>query len=321
MAGWSQPALATIVAAVAYAVWKYHQTRRRVLHDRQSLFYSPSKAHSVTLVKLPADTTSTSGAPPHLADPEATKALCASYVRALVAEGAKLVYAGLAVVTPLHSAQLPERQWDAVLLLQHDSADARAAAFGAAAVREAAAPFAAVYTVGMRRHPVIPGFIMPVLFSVAKLVGAVIGNSGADSKGHFTHAGKLMPPEQSSGVVQVEKAFGRVGERARDAIVVMNLLIDHKDAEIARRNARYGMRMMRMLGEQGAGAMHFGTAEAVPGQPVLKEPWENVAMVYYPGKQFFLDLMRSTFWNSTGPGKKQGDTEVVITAPWPDLLV
>jgi hypothetical protein len=62
--------------------------------------------------------------------------------------------------------------------------------------------------------------------------------------------------------------------------------------------------------------MHIGRAVRVEAD----HDFDAVAIVYYPGVQFFADMLRSEFFQGIIGGKQLGDTQATITVPILDLL-
>ena len=62
--------------------------------------------------------------------------------------------------------------------------------------------------------------------------------------------------------------------------------------------------------------MHVGSAVTLQGDP----DFDNVVLVYYPGVNYFADLLTSTFFVGIVGDKQLGDTQATITVPVLDLL-
>mgnify|MGYP004147632783 FL=1 len=48
--------------------------------------------------------------------------------------------------------------------------------------------------------------------------------------------------------------------------------------------------------------------------------FDDVNIVYYPGIDYLISLMRSKFYNGIGGGKQLGDTQAIPTVPILDRL-
>lgn len=122
-------------------------------------------------------------------------------------------------------------------------------------------------------------------------------------------AAKIQGPR-----AKILEALGKVltdEEVDSSAVVVLNFLKDHEDDEIRRKNDRYGMKMMHMLAEVNGGPLHIGAAQSVMN---VEAKWDTVALVYYPGVSFMIDLIRSKFIGIAAD-KKLGDTLAIFTTP------
>lgn len=286
-----------LLAAIAYVLKKKQGIRLDTLKDHQSLLHSPYAMHSVTYLRAK--------------DGADLIALCQAVAYALEASGGKLIYAGKAIQVLVQSAQLPETPWDALLLVQHPSRSAAIGSFAQAQTCDVLKQSAQCYTLLMRRS-VVAGIMAPLLHSLCKVAKFFLGPLGAP----FTAVHEIQEPLIKAKLPVLQASLGRHGEAADKALVVCNFLKSHADPLMRRKNEIYGARMMRMLGEVDAGLQHFGWAEVLPGQALeLVNPWMHVALVYYPGKEFFLQLVKSTFWEKFGKDKKEGDTLAVLTCP------
>ena len=104
-------------------------------------------------------------------------------------------------------------------------------------------------------------------------------------------------------------------ELGAHAAVVVNLQ-KRGTAEQQASDQSYVGRMMAAMAEGGYGPMHMGRAVRIEGE----HDFEMVAIVYYPGVQFFADMLRSDFFQGIIGGKQLGDTQATITVPILDRL-
>jgi hypothetical protein len=77
------------------------------------------------------------------------------------------------------------------------------------------------------------------------------------------------------------------------------------------KDASYVSRMMSAMAEGGYGPMHIGRAVTLEGDA----DFDQVAIVYYPGVEFFASMARSSFFQGIIGDKQLGDTQAVITVP------
>ena len=78
-------------------------------------------------------------------------------------------------------------------------------------------------------------------------------------------------------------------------------------------NSGYGFEMMGLLAEMGMGPTHIGKAVTLEGDAAF----DTVAIVYYPGVEFFADMVQSEFFTGISSGKQLGDT---LSSPSVPLL-
>ena len=69
--------------------------------------------------------------------------------------------------------------------------------------------------------------------------------------------------------------------------------------------------MLSVRADVGNGPMHLGQAITLEGEA----DFDNVTIVYYPGVQYFADMIRSEFFTSIVRGKQLADTLSAPTVP------
>ncbi len=75
--------------------------------------------------------------------------------------------------------------------------------------------------------------------------------------------------------------------------------------------------MLDLMAERGYGPMHIGkTIHLEAGFD-----FDRVAIVYYPGVDYFADLVSSAFYQRIFSNKQLGDSQAVITAPLTTLVL
>lgn len=286
--------LAAVVAAMGWQHHRYLQARRDVVHDRQPLLHG-SVLHVVLYLEL------------------APGAELLDAVRALrdAAEstgGGRMVYAGKVAVNALTSAQLTETfgeevAWDAVVLLQLPSREAWDRLVAGDAWATAMRGFARRHAQGMQRSAWLNLAIpMGLLAERARQI--------------VTRAPSHFPFEPAPPEERVMQADGRLEallaerELGRDAVVVANLLRAGTPEQQAADRA-YGLRMLGLMAEGGHGPMHMGRAVTLEGEATF----DRVALVYYPGVDYFAEMARSRFYQGIVGGKQPGDTQASVTVP------
>jgi hypothetical protein len=92
--------------------------------------------------------------------------------------------------------------------------------------------------------------------------------------------------------------------------VVLNFIKDG-NAEQQAANAGYGRAMTGLMAETGSGPMHIGPAVTLEGGA----DFDQVAIVFYPGTDFFADMIESEFYTGISGGKQLGDTLASPSVP------
>ncbi len=287
--------LVVAVLAVALQHFRYLRTRRNVVADRQAVFHSNAAFHVVTVVALDSDQELLS----------ATR----SFVSASEAAGGKAIYAGKMAANALVSNQIPKHDWDAFVLVEYPSRQAYDVAAQDAALVAARASFASSYALGMKRSRNANLAIPIVLLGIR--VRDIL--TGTPSRYPFTPGeipAHLRPdPDPRKPLVDgllANREFG--GE----AVVVLNF-IKNGSKEEKQANAGYGAAMFSLMAEMGNGPMHMGRAVTLEGDA----HFDNVIIVYYPGVQYFADMVRSEFFGGIVGGKQLGDS---LSSPSVPLL-
>jgi hypothetical protein len=298
-------ALIGIIAAVVWQQLRYLHARRDVVHDTQPLMYSGDAFHVVTFLYFDA------GATPGTTDDRALFTAMRD-LRAATESGrdARVVYAGKVAVNALASKQLVDRfggevPWSAVVLTQFDSRATADRIMSGDEYRRALARFSRTYACGMLRSPWLNlGF--PVV-----LLGKRVGQIVTRAPSHFPFV-----PAEPNPAIEV-RATQLLGARAygEHAVVVANLLREGTSANAAA-DRQYTQQMFGLMAEGVHGPMHIG--DAVPLE--AGDQFDRVALVYYPGVQYFADMMRSRFYRGIVGDKQLGDTQASITVPVLDRI-
>ena len=285
--------VAAILVAMGWQHQRYLKARRGPVQDRQNLFYGSSTLHVVTYLRTRPGEDAIESLRKLRSDVEGTGQ-------------AKLVYAGLSPGVALESAQLDESSFDAVVLFEYPSREAYELLSGTSAYRSALDRFDAHYSHGMDR-PVMLNLGIPMLLLGVRAYQIV------------TRQPSLYPLEPvDPATLEVDRLnrremFQRMETLRRyneDAIVIFNLL-KGGNAEQRAADRGYGMKMAQGFAERAHGPMHFGRAITLEGDA----EFDRVAIVYYPGFEYFQSLMGSKFFNGIVGGKQPGDTLAVPTIP------
>jgi uncharacterized protein (DUF1330 family) len=272
---------------------RYWRARRDPVQDRQSLFYPSASLHVLTFLEL---------------EPRGD---VIESVRALrreteTLEGARWIYAGKAAANARSSAQLGEVDWGAVVLVQYPSEDSYRKAASSARYRAALARFPRSYSHGFWR-PLALNLLLHQLFLARRIVQLV-----TRAPSHFPFE-PAPAGELSSETPLLEKVTEKLlAERALGAraAVVVNLTRPGTPEQQAS-DRRYVGKMMGAMAEGGYGPMHIGRAVTLEGSA----RFDNVAIVYYPGVEFFAAMARSRFFQAIIGSKQLGDAQSTITVP------
>jgi hypothetical protein len=285
-------ALLLVAGAMLWQHLHYLQVRRDAVQDRQRLMTGKDAFHVVTFL------TATPG-----------KDLLESlrdFRRASEGPG-QWIYAGKAVVN-VPSRQMGPEPWSAVVLVQYPSRLAYETAAASPGYQASLSRFERSYSHGARRPPVT-NLMLPQILLMKRTLRAVMLTP---SDYPFT----LVPPDQipPQGKVMLSRlrAAHDLGDKAA---VVVNL---QKRGTSAQRqaDARYVDAMTGLMAERGYGPMHIAPAEALPGS----FDFDQLAIVYYPGTDYFADMFGSTFYQGIWQDKSLGDNQSTITVPLLDRL-
>ena len=289
--------LVVAIAVVSAMLWqhrRYLHVRRGVVQDHQAILHSAGTFHVLLFLETKPGTD------------------VLDEVRALqhATEGSEAtwIYAGKSVVPALTSSQMGKNDWSAIVLLQYSSREAFDRHAQSEQMRTALGRFAEVYRQGFRRSPVVNAMIPQVLLGMraAQIV------RGRPSYFPFVPAEDVTRLPEAG---EIERRLLGERELGADAIVIVNL-IKAGTAEERAANRRYGAPMLGAMAEGGYGPIHLGAAVRVERE----HDFDDVVLVYYPGVQFFADLVRSTFYQAIYGDKQLGDSQANITVPILDRL-
>ena len=286
--------LVVALLAVAGQHYRYLRTRRDVVADRQELFHSSSAFHVATVLALSSGQELLAGV--------------RDFVDATERAGATVVYAGKIAVNALQSSQIPQEEWDAFVLAQYPSREAYAASEASPDYQKARSSFANSYALGMRRSPWL-NLAVPV------------GLLGMRARDIIKRHPARYPFRPAQGLDQLpddaQERRGRLvegllanREYGRDAVVVLNF-IKNGSTEQRAANSGYGSEMFGLMAEMGNGPTHVGQAVTLEGEA----DFDNVIIVYYPGVEYFAEMLQSEFFTGIVGGKQLGDTLSSPTVP------
>jgi len=285
--------LAVALVAIAAQEYRYFETRRNVVADRQAIFHSSSVFHVATLLTLSPE--------------QELLPAVGSFTDASEKAGGHVVYAGKSFRSG-SSPQVADEPWDAFVLVEFESQDAYERAAADPAYQRARARFASSYAHGMQRSAAFNLFIPIVL--LAKRVG----DYATFTPNRYPFEPAEIPADVPAEVLeQRDELLERMGanrEYGRDAVVILNFL---KEGDPAEREAMsgYGEAMFDLMAETGNGPVHFGRAVTVEGDAVF----DNVAIVYYPGVEYLAEMVQSRYFIGIFGGKQLNDSLALMTVP------
>ena len=290
--------LAVVLVAAIAQEWRYHRKRRDIVMDKQPLFHSAKALHVVTALELGSDRELLSGV--------------RAFIDGVEAAGALVVYAGKSVITGSQSSQLPAVEWDAFVVTQFASREAWDEFAASDAHAKLVAGFENTWSIGMRRNP-IQNLLLPLAL-LALRVRQVVSREKA--RFPFVPSDDLSALEARDGVdpaqrkMFLEQVVRENAQYSENAMVVVNF---QKDGSASQRkaDAGYNHEMVSLMAEVGHGPVHVGDAVALEGDA----DFDRVVLVYYPGVEYFVDMVQSEFYTGIFGGKQLGDNLSTPTVP------
>ena len=285
--------LVVVLLAVTGQQYRYLRWRRDIVADRQALIYAPSSFHVVTVLALSPGQELLAGVK--------------EFVAASEEAGASVIYVGKIAVNALQSNQIPDAEWDAFVLAQYPSREAYTASASSPAVQKARANFAQAYALGMQRSPWLNLGVPVALLGMRTL--DIIKRRPARYPFRRAELGDPPPLALDRRTRIVDGLFAN-RELGKDACVVLNFT-KNGSQEQRDANSGYGFEMLGLMAEMGIGPSHIGKAVTLEGDA----NFDGVAIVYYPGVEFFAEMVQSEFFTSIAGGKQLGDTLAAPSVP------
>lgn len=289
---------AVLVISMGWQHVRYLDWRRTAAQDHQPILHSSSVFHVISYVSLQ------SGA-------DLVESLAKSRETLEGAGGSQWIYAGKVVLMGLRSSQLGEHQWDAIVMSQYDSREAYDEVAGSITHSQAFAHFDATYHHGMQRSAAL-NLLMPMVLLGMRVVDVLKGVPVIDPYDRASDedlASRNLAMERARPAIEAARAY------TEKAAVVFNLVRPGSAAEQAA-NGAYGRKMGGLFAANGHGPSHIGKFVTLEGDAAF----DDVNIVYYPGIDYLISLMRSKFYNAIVGGKQLGDTQAIPTVPILDRL-
>jgi len=290
--------VAVLVVAMGCQHFRYLNWRRASAQDHQPLLHSSSAFHVISYLRLE------SGG-------DLVESLTKARETLEGAGGSQWIYAGKVVLMGLESRQLGESQWDAIVLSQYDSREAYDEVARSSAHRQAFAHFDATYHHGMQRSAAF-NLAMPMILLGIRVVDILKGVSVIDPYDRASDEdleGRNLAMERIRPAIEAARAYNE------NAAVVFNLARSGS-AAAQEANRAYGRKMVGLFAANGHGPSHMGKSVTIEGDA----EFDDVNIVYYPGIDYLISLMRSKFYNGIVGGKQLGDTQAIPTVPILDRL-
>ncbi|MCP3983454.1 MAG: hypothetical protein GY723_03650 [bacterium] len=290
--------LAVLAVAMGWQHFRYLDWRRTAAQDHQPLLHSSSVFHVISYLRLePGD--------------DLVESLAKTRRTLEGAGGSQWIYAGKVVLMGLRSSQLGDVQWDAIVMSQYDSREAYDAVARSNVHNQAFAHFDATYHHGMQRSAAL-NLAMPMIFLGFRVADILKGVSVIDPYDRASDedlAGRNLAMERINPAIEAARAYNE------KAAVVFNLARSGSAAE-QEANRAYGRKMVGLFAANGHGPSHIGKSVTIEGDA----EFEDVNVVYYPGIDYLISLMRSKFYNGIVGDKQLGDTQAIPTVPILDRL-
>jgi len=287
--------LGFIILLAIVAVWQHQRYAHARLHnvqDHQAAFYDSNAFHAMIFFKVAK---------------EADIISMASGLTATLEENdaAKLIYVGQSAFTN-GTTPLSDTRWSGVVLMQYASRDAFDGVQQSDTFKTALGAFERVYIHGMKRSI---GFNLVMPQALLGLAAVDVLTGGEAARSLVAIKDEDIRPRGSvvRGLEQRLRALAPIND---EAVLVFNLSRPGT-AEQQAADASYGRKMLTRMARDIHGPLHVGRAVSVDGDSVF----ENVAIVYYPGANYFADLVTSTFFTGIIGDKQLGENFSMPTVP------
>ena len=287
--------LGVIVVLAAIMTWqhqRYASARLQYVQDHQTAFYNSDTFHVMIFFKVGVDADVIS--------------MASDFVSTLEANNAgKLIYVGQSAFTN-GTTSVSNTQWSGVVLMQYDTRESFNAVMASETYRAALSRFESTYAHGMNR----PGLLNLMMHQALLALAVVDIFSGGDAAEPLI---AVKDEDLGSGVLplrEIEERLRALAPINDEAILVFNLSRAGSDEQQSA-NASYGRKMLTRMARGAHGPLHIGEAVSLDGQ----SGFENAILVYYPGANYFADLLTSTFFTGIIGDKQLGENLSMPTVP------
>jgi len=172
--------------------------------------------------------------------------------------------------------------------------------------RAALGRFGSTYTHGMKR----PGLLNLMMHQA--LLGLTVMDmftGGTADEPLVAVKDEVLGPRVLS-LREIEKRLRALAPVNDEAVLVFNLSRPGT-AEQQAADASYGRKMITRMARGVHGPLHIGQAVSLDDQ----SEFENAVLVYYPGANYFADLLTSTFFTGIIGDKQLGENLSMPTVP------
>ena len=287
--------LGFIVVLASVMVWqhqRYASARLQYVQDHQTAFYDSDTFHAMIFFKV--------------ADDADIIPMASDLISTLETNDAgKLIYVGQSAFTN-GTTSVSDTQWSGVVLMQYSSRGFFDAVLESETFRAALGRFESTYTHGMKR----PG-VLNLMMHQALLALAVMDmfTGGEATEPLVAVKDEDLGPQVSS-LREIEKRLRALAPVNDEAVLVFNLsrpgTADQQAAD-----ASYGRKMITRMARGVHGPLHIGQAVSLDDQ----SDFETAVLVYYPGANYFADLITSTFFTGIIGDKQLGENLSMPTVP------
>jgi uncharacterized protein (DUF1330 family) len=174
------------------------------------------------------------------------------------------------------------------------------------------AGFGNTWSIGMQRD-LVQNLMLPVALLALRARQII---TGEEARFPFVLNEDPKVLEARDGVDPVQRRMFLehvVRENAQysgNAMVIINFQKDGSAAQ-KKADAGYSHEMVSLMAEVGHGPVHIGDAVSLQGDV----DFDRVVLVYYPGVQYFTDMVQSKFYTGIFGGKQLGDNFSTPTVP------
>ena len=271
---------------------RYASERIRVVQDQQTALYGVDAFHVVFFFKVQDD------------------ARIIETVSELVEtleedETGKLIYVGQSAYTS-GTTPISNIDWRGAVLMQYRSREDFDLAWQSGSLNIALEKFQQTYLHGIKRNQLVNLFF-PQAMLVLSAIDVLNGSKAAVA---LEPVKSENLPHKAQPIKEIEKRLRALAPINDQAVLVFNLSRAGTPEQNVG-NKSYGVKMATRMARGGHGPLHFGNVVTLEGEPFF----DSAAFVYYPGANYFADLLTSTFFLSIIGDKQLGENFSMPTVP------